>query len=812
MRRRLVLACVLVAAALLAGGVVAGLLDAGTGPLLSGPADQTGDAATGTTSTPTETNDTTETNSTDDAPDVADAVANYTGERFVATALASDGDATLAGGSADVQTLTADAAASNASVLRVSADGDVAWAAELSSENRTGITAIAPAADGGAYVVRTEQVPRENRSEIPEVDVALVRLDDAGDQQWREPLNTAGYLARGLALTQTTDGVAVAYSGPDRGVSLRAFDDAGDQTFDRTYGAEAVPTALSETDDGFLVAGTGDFRSAWVLRTGADGEPVLNETYEGGGDVRVAGAVPTDDGGAVLAGHHRADFGAVDPMPWASRVDGDGVQEWSRVYPTGEKTRVQEAFATEDGVVLVGSDRAEWGDETVSRLVGVGLDGTELFQANASADGRTVAATGGGDSVTVATMNYRERNASGGLTTLELPDIEAGGGLDADVGPSSNESVYRGQNLGFEHPDAAGETYDLVRVPGEHADFERHAERRVAFRDDGTAVVESATLPPGEYVLESPDGDVFAVDDGSLQPAEDGEHAAFGVDRQDVSVEVEDAYVDATTDDATVAVNVDSRRSNYSVYVSASRFRGGAASTEALRDAFADTAGFAGVETVDGRPVARIDLGPEHATGSDVRRYDQTFDASAGAFDAGLYRLRVAATDTRDGGAADTTRLVVGKATADPLDVTLENDSLTVPVGNETATNVTVSGLDDGVGAMSMSANRTGDPAVSLRADLDVQASRGEGSGRWSSRRSAASAAAFDANTTEGTVTVGELRVQARDRIDVDGNATNTVTFGLDWVVDEDGTPYALPDEQTITVDVTEGESESENE
>ncbi|NIC00783.1 hypothetical protein [Halobacterium sp. R2-5] len=108
MRRRLVLACVLVAAALLAGGVVAGPLDAGTGPLLSGPADQPGDAATGTTSTPTETNDTTRTNSTDDAPTAADAVANHTGERFVATALASDGDATLVGAIPDGQTITVD--------------------------------------------------------------------------------------------------------------------------------------------------------------------------------------------------------------------------------------------------------------------------------------------------------------------------------------------------------------------------------------------------------------------------------------------------------------------------------------------------------------------------------------------------------------------------------------------------------------------------------------------------------------------------------------------------------------------------------
>ncbi|MUV59655.1 hypothetical protein [Halobacterium sp. CBA1126] len=488
------------------------------------------------------------------------------------------------------------------------------------------------------------------------------------------------------------------------------------------------------------------------------------------------------------------------------RVGGDGVPEWSRVYETGAETRVVDALAAEDGVVLVGADRAPWGDDSTARFVGVAANGTERFQTSRADSTRIVAATGSGESATVATTNYLEPNASSDVWTVDFPEAAAGTPLDAEAAPTSNESVYRGQALGFEAPNASADTLNLVAVPGEYDDFQRHVERRVCVGDDDRAVVDSATLAPGTYAVETPDGEVLAVDDGELTAASDNETAAFEVVRQALRVGTESTFVDAASGDANATVTVATERTNYSVYVSADRFRGDAAGADALRDAFADTPGFAGVERVGGRAVARVDLGPAHevSPSDGFHRWNQRFSLSADALDAGLYRLRVASVDTRDGGAVATTRLVVGKSTAEPLNVTLENESLTVPVGNESSTNVTVAGLSEGVGAMSMSARRAGDPAVSLQANVDIDADRGEGSGSWSDREATASAAAFGGNTSDGTVTVGELEVSARERtVSVDGNETNTVTFGLDWVVSEDGTPYAIPDEQAFTVTVT---------
>jgi len=800
MHRRLVLACVLVAVVLLTAGCVGGPLAGGGEQSPTATTGQPGGTVDGTTTT------TAEPNSTDDAPSVGAVVENHTPDRFVVTALADDGDGTLVAGTAGTLVPDADSSpAPNATVLRVAANGTVDWTREYESANQSGVPAVAPTDDGGAYIVRTERSRTENAT-VASADTALVRLDGDGERKWAEPLNATAYLGRGVALAAAEDGVAVAYATRERGAHLARYDGAGDATFDRTYDVEATPTALRATDDGFVLGGTGSFDSPWVARANETGALVLNETYSDATGGGVVGVKPTGDGDVVVAGTYRTGSIGGFPAPWAARVGADGVVEWDHVYPTGGQTRVTDALATDDGLLLVGSDRAEWSENTTTRFVGVGANGTERFQTSRAGMARVIAAAGDPDGATVGTIDFRQPNASSDLLTVELPDDATGTPIAAEAAPTSNESVYRGQALGVTYPNASADALELVAVSGEREEATRHIERRVALADDGSAVVDSATLPPGEYVFETPSGDVLAAEDGTLAPATGNETAAFELRRADLDAETNNTYVDATTRDAEATLSLDSERSNYSVYVSADRFRGGVADADELREAFADTRGFAGVERVGGRPVARVDVGPAHEASSDrgYNRWSDEFALSADALDAGLYRVRVASVDTADGGASATTRLVVGKSSGDPLNVTLETDSLTVPVGNESATNVTVSGLDGGVGAMSMSARRTGEPVLGLRADVDIAASRGESHGRWSDRRSGASAAAFGGNTSEGTVTVGELSAHADERlVDVEGNATNTVTFGLDWVVDEDGTPYAIPDERAITVTVT---------
>jgi hypothetical protein len=118
---------------------------------------------------------------------------------------------------------------------------------------------------------------------------------------------------------------------------------------------------------------------------------------------------------------------------------------------------------------------------------------------------------------------------------------------------------------------------------------------------------------------------------------------------------------------------------------------------------------------------------------------------------------------------------------------------------------VTLSGLTEGVGALALSANRTGEPGVRLRLRAEVDASRLSSGGSISQRESTTEMMAFDANTSTGAVEVARFRVRAeslgRDPIT---NGTNTATLRVDWVVDDDGVPYTLPDPVTVTYEVTD--------
>jgi hypothetical protein len=128
-----------------------------------------------------------------------------------------------------------------------------------------------------------------------------------------------------------------------------------------------------------------------------------------------------------------------------------------------------------------------------------------------------------------------------------------------------------------------------------------------------------------------------------------------------------------------------------------------------------------------------------------------------------------------------------------------------VAVDNETTRNITVSGVTDGIGAMSVRAVREGQPGVRPNLRVDINGSRSSAGAGYGGDRATADAQSYDGNTGNGTVSVGQFTVEAPSReIDPDGNATNAVDFAVDWVIDENGVPYTIPDAMTITVEVTD--------
>lgn len=725
----------------------------------------------------------------------------FDGTAFLAVDGASDGDL-VAGGfrvdanGSDSQSVLAD---TTARLVRIGENGTAEWSTSIEGENATRVVDVL-AADDGIYFLLVENSP--DSTGLQSVDLRLGKATGDGDVSWQRSLNASLGLGfgpgAGGTLVDTDAGVALARQVPDGGVRLAEYS-GGDLAWERTYGVDASVRSVRATGDGFLLAGSVGFDEPWVLRTTGSGRPAFNETYPGIASSGVLGAVPTGDGGVVLAGQHRPGLeGSL--TAWTAGIDGDGAVGWTRVHGAGSDVQFNRVFDAENGLLLAGQSLVDPPGESGVRLLGVGADGAQLFDEKVEDAPRITAMTKSGDRLRVAGLAGLDPGTgelTGVLAAVPVPAVDAEGNatLEADAGLASNGTFYRGQDL---RVSTRGPTdaYDLVRLPGERESGPQVV-RHVSLGDDDTAVVESATLPRGEYYLRTPYDRAAALEDGRVSGFGDRREAAFRLKSQEFfRVETNRTFVDAAAGERGVSFTFDSDRSDYDVHVRADRFRGDTAGADDLRAAFGGVDGFEGIDVVDGEPAARVEVG-------DDRRV--RLNATVSAFDPGLYDVVVSAIDTRDGGAVADGRVVVGLPEERPVGLELANRSLGVAAGEEVATDVTLSGLTEGVGALALSANRTGEPDVRLRLRPELDASRLSSGGSISQRESTSEAMAFDANTSTGTVEVARFRVRAeslgRDPIT---NGTNTATLRADWVVDEDGVPYTLPDPVTVTYEVTD--------
>jgi|GEM_PF-1140263 len=732
----------------------------------------------------------------------ADAQSNSPYGNVVPTAIEKTDDATIAGGVVLPENYSVRRAPQsvNGSLVRVE-DGRTVWQRTFSTVNATTqVASIEVGPDGDVYALVSTR-PTQVESYPPETTTEVVHLTADGDLTWRYEINASGYAgvgATGETLRATDQGVAVVHALPDEGGVHLAELTGGDAIWTETYDVSAEPTTLRTTDDGFLVAGTTGYSNPWVLQTSASGAVELNATVRGSVDQRVVGAVTTDDGGVLLAGTQSSFGGEFSSNAWVSRLDDEGVTRWSRVYGVDARANVQGVAANDGGVLLLERGEYSLDGATEVRLRGVGADGAQRFVESAAFTGSVTATHLGEDTVTLAGLGgVLDGNYTVSTTTVDVPHRDGGEyAFEADGGPTSNETVYRGQNLRFADASAGEETYELLALPGERDEFEPHVVRRIDF-EGGEALLESATLPAGEYVLRNADGEPVVLDDGQVVDTGDRSAAAFDLRSQDFfHLETNRTFVDAAAGEDGVSMSLHSGRSNYVLHASATDSNGESASADELRGAFETVDGFDGVETVDGRQVARIEVG----TVDELR-----LNVSAAAFDAGLYEVTVASVDTREAGAAASGRLVVAQDAGREIGFSLNRSSLTVPTDGTTAANVTLTGVENGVSALSLSANRTGDPAIRPRLDLRINASSismGAGIGR---DEATASATAYDGSTANGSVEVGALRIET-DRFGRETVSTgnNTVAFRVEWVVDEDGVPYTVPDPITVPVEVVE--------
>lgn len=687
----------------------------------------------------------------------------------------------------------------NATLIKQTPTGSTAWTRTFAAaeRNRTRVFgAVEPGPDGGVYLA---EIAYSRSGGFSPPNVSLLRVSADGTVQWREPLPTRAISSR-QPLTVTDRGILVVNRTRD-GTELFRYGPDGDRDWTETYDVRADQVSVDATDDGYLLTGTVGFESPWLMRIDETGTVQSNETYPSTEIGRVADAVSTPDGGVVLVG--TGDSFSESPSAIAVGIGPDDTARWSRVIGV-ESGRTSDVLPTDEGFVLVGGQGPGMGAAETT-LTGVGFDGAVQYRTSVQGFLQAALAPGPDDRFTVAgltTRNLRGGSLESAVRTVTppAPDPDASAELAADAGIDSGDTNYRGQNLRIQSPRRAGETVEIVALPGEYDDFEPHVARHVTLDRTGRAIVETASLSTGRYVVEI-DGEPVLLESGSVVTTSRREDASFRLESHDIYSHrrgsEEGQFVDRAAGEEAATLTWDSSREDYVAQVSVSRFRGDAVSESTLERFLGDADGFTGTTTKNGVPVALIESGEE-----------MRVSASVVGLEPGLYDVRISGADTGEVGDAASARVIVGTTEPRPLSVSVGDEPIAVSVGNETERNVTVSGVTDGIAAASMSANASGQPLVDLNLDVRINGSRSSGSSGRGPGYTEAGASSFDGDTPNGTVTLGTLGIGAEPRnIDPDANTTNTVTFGIDWAIDERGVPYTVPDSMEITVAVSDIEN-----
>jgi hypothetical protein len=700
----------------------------------------------------------------------------------------------------------------NVTVTRRAPSGEIRWQQSFGTNDTvSGAVGVAAAPDAGVYVL--EQVRqgtiREPAAESP--TLRLRRLAPDGSTTWTVDLGNASRYGTYSDLVATADGgVAVATAVTDeerQATRLRRVTPRGETSLDRSY-AGGVPTTLTRGDDGdLLVAGEIRFGEAWLLRVDDEGAVELNETLGGAfADRRVVGAVPTGDGGVLVAGSAETTFAS--QRPWAARLTADGDVTWSRTFDAdAQRTYPRAAVPTDEGLLVlhdVDGELRERGS-LLTHVTPTGAYGAAPVDTDDRI--RTSAMHVDGGDVELYATSYENRTATARVTTTALPAAEATT-FRADADATTGETFYRGQNLAL----SGNATYGLYEIPDEYDEFDEPRRVRL-LRDtdgDGEIVFETATLTQGQYAVRNVNGSWWQLLGSDAGPvATEAEAAAFELADQRVRLVDPDAgryprpsestVVETYDDDeSTVTFGVRSTPENFTAEVSLHRLQDGPVSADAVGAALEST------EDGWGGPEA-----PDHVAIGDGADRNLTLDA--GALEAGLYRVSVTGAETAD--AADPARTTLVVVTEErPVSLTAANTSLSLPANGSADTTLTLAGADAGVSAIRLTSNRTGAPAVGLRLDftdaVDYRSARG--SAGWSSDRSTASTQSLDVESApNGSFEVATFEVRDSEYRDSAGG-TNTARVGLAWVVDENGVPYSVPDDIVVTYEVTDAEADGD--
>ncbi len=190
------------------------------------------------------------------------------------------------------------------------------------------------------------------------------------------PTADEGYLVAGSSYS----GAEGDKSEENKGISSNDYwivklDSSGNKQWDKTIGGDSFDdliSAIPTADGGYLLEGMSSSSASgdksensddvdyWIVKIDADGNKLWDKIFGSDSDVELQSAIPTDDGGYLLAGSSNSDAsgdksensrGELDY--WIVKIDESGNKLWDKTLGGSKGERVLAVTTTMDGGYLL---------------------------------------------------------------------------------------------------------------------------------------------------------------------------------------------------------------------------------------------------------------------------------------------------------------------------------------------------------------------------------------------------------------------------------------------------------------------------
>ena len=356
----------------------------------------------------------------------------------------SDGGYIVAG-----STFSFGAGAGDIWVLKLNADGSVAWQKTYGGSSGDRANSIQQASDGGYIVAGSTSSFGAGAG-----DIWVLKLNADGSVAWQKTYGgSSGDNA--YSIQQASDGgyivagFTTSFGAGIGNIWVLKLNADGSVAWQKTYGGlgDNVTYSIQQTSDGGYIVGgyTSSFGAGyydvWVLKLNTDGGVAWQKTYGGSGDDLAYSIQQASDGGYIVAGFTTSfGAGAGDGDIWVLKLNSDGSVAWQKTYGGGSSGDSAYSIqqASDGGYIVAGSTYSSvTGDDDIwvlkldSNGNILGCPGGLIGTSSAVVGDTTITPTS--PTITVADSSATISNTSviPGTTTV-TPGGVCSGGFDTD--------------------------------------------------------------------------------------------------------------------------------------------------------------------------------------------------------------------------------------------------------------------------------------------------------------------------------------------------------------------------------------------